>query len=159
MTSFNVNDLAPEMPAGAPAWKATAVGDHVSGTVTYIGKLPPRPSYDGTKQEQSVRIDLDTDDGEVSVYVVVNSDVEGDGYPKRNARAVAAAVRAAGCTDLEVGGKLAIQRVEDVPTKAGKANDFTAVYKPPPARTPLAAVVDEPAPATPPPSLAALLGD
>lgn len=159
MTSFNVNDLAPEMPAGAPAWKATAVGDAVSGVVTYIGKLPPRPSYDGTKQEQSVRIDLDTADGEVSVYVVVNNDVEGDGYPKRNARAVAAAVRAAGCTDLEVGGKLAIQRVEDVPTKAGKANDFAAVYKPPAALVPVSDLADEPAPAAPSANLAAMLGD
>lgn len=158
MSSFSVNDIAPEMPAGSPAWRPE-VGDSVSGTITYIGKLPPRPSFDGSKQEQSVRIDLDTADGEVSVYVVVNNDVEGDGYPKRNARAVAAAVRAAGCTDLEVGGKLAIQRVEDVPTKAGKANDYAAVYKPPAALVPVADLAGEPAPPAPSANLAAMLGD
>lgn len=156
MSSFSVDELAP--PSAGNAWDLK-VGEAVSGTVTFVGKMPPRPSYDGKKREQSVRIDLDTGEGTTSVYVVVNADVDGDPYPKRDARAVAAAVRAAGCTDLEVGGRLAIQRVEDVTTKAGQARDYSAVYKPPAARVAVADLADEPAPAAPAPNLAAMLGD
>lgn len=157
MSSFNVDELAP--PSGGNAW-ALDVGESVAGTVTYVGKMPARPSFDGKKREQSVRIDLDTGDGTTSVYVVINADLDGDGYAKRDARAVAAAVRAAGCTDLEVGGKLAIQRVEDVDTKMGRARDYSAVYKPPAAASPLAAAVaDEPPVAAPAANLAAMLGD
>jgi hypothetical protein len=157
MSSFSVDEIAP--PSGGNAWDLQ-VGEAVSGTVTYVGKMPPRPSYDGKKREQSVRIDLDTGDGTTSVFVVINADVDGVPYPKRDARAVAAAVRAAGCTDLEVGGRLAIQRVEDVDTKVGKARDYSAVYKPPAAASPLAATVaDEPPVTAPAPNLAAMLGD
>lgn len=133
MTSFDVDTIAP--PSGGNAWKPQ-IGDLVKGVIVYAGLMPPRDSFDGKKKEQSLRIDLDVTGGTgtadpVSVYVVVNADVEGDGYAKRDAQAVAAAVRAAGEKRLTVGGTLAIKRIEDAETKMGKARNYVAEYQPP----------------------------
>jgi hypothetical protein len=126
---FDVDTIASPNPGNA--WSPN-IGDTVKGVIVHASLQAPRDSFDKKKLEQSLRIDLDGDDGTVTVYVVVNNDVEGDGYAKRDARAVAAAVRAAGCQRLEIGGTLAVKRVEDAPTTYGSAaRDFVAEYKPP----------------------------
>lgn len=132
MTGIDINDIAP--PSGN-AWKPE-VGDKVVGIITYAGEQI-RDSYDKKRREKSLRIDLDVSGGTgdtepVSVYVTTNTDVDGgNGYAKRDAKAIAAAVRAAGCKRLEIGATLAMKRVDDVPTDMGAAKAFVAEYKPP----------------------------
>jgi hypothetical protein len=156
MTSMNIDEIAG--PAGGNAWKPE-IGDIAKGEITYLAKQSPKLSYDKKKMEQSVRIDLVEGDVTVNVYIVTNTDIEGGGYPKRNARAVAAAVRSAGATELEVGGYLAIQRVDDVPTEFQPAQDFVAEYRAPkPAGMAVASLLG-PADTAAAPSLKSLIGD
>jgi hypothetical protein len=157
MTSIRIDDIAP--PSSGNAWKPE-IGDIAKGEITYLAKQSPRPSYDKNKMEQEVRLDLIDSDTTITVYITINNDVEGDGYPKRDARAVAAAVRAAGCTDLEMGGYLAIQRVEDVPTTFQPARDYVAEYRAPkakPVSVPVGALTGSVE--APGPSLKSLIGD
>ncbi len=148
MNSYDITDIAPE---SGQSWKPE-VGDTVRGKIVWIGDQI-RDSYDKSKQERSLRIDLDTGDGIISWYVVTCTDVEIDektnkpkGYPSRAARAVAGAVRSAGKEHLEIGGDLAGKRVEDVPTKAGSpAKDFRAKYDPPAMTQGVSVDFDEPA--------------
>lgn len=127
MSGIDVADIAP--PSG-DAWKPDP-GDVAKGVIVYAG-TSVRKSYDGSKDEESLRIDLETDDGAtVTVYATTNTDVNGGGWAKRDAKAIAAAVRAAGSTRLEVGGTLAIKRVDDVDTDRGAAKAFNAEYQPP----------------------------
>lgn len=124
---IDVTDIAP--PSG-DAWKPE-IGDLAKGVIIYAG-TSVRKSYDGTKDEESLRVDLETDGGDtVTVWSTTNTDVEGGGWAKRDAKAIAAAVRAAGCTRLEIGGTLAIKRVDDAPTDRGAAKAYNAEYKPP----------------------------
>ncbi len=168
MTSIDVNAIAP--PSSGNVWKPQ-VGDVARGEIVFLRVQAPKPSYDKKRMEQELRIDLVEGDTATTVYVTVNNDVEGDGYPKRDARAVANAVRAAGASQLEVGGYLAMQRVNDVPTQAGEAKDFAAEYRAPkpgvgvgliapepgtPAPAPAPVAAPAPAPA---PSLGSLIGD
>ena len=133
MSSYDIGEIAPE---SGTAWKPE-VGDGIRGTIVWIGDSI-RDNFDKTAQERSLRIDLDTGTGTMSVYPVICNDIAIDpatgkpkGYPNRLAKAVAAAVRAAGATQLAVGGTLAVKRVEDAPTKASPAKDFRAKYEPP----------------------------
>lgn len=124
---IDVTDIAP--PSG-DAWKPE-VGDIAKGVIMYAG-TSTRKSYDQTRDEESLRIDLETDTGDtVTVYATTNTDVIAGGWAKRDAKAIAAAVRAAGCTRLEIGGTLAIKRIEDVPTDRGAAKAYNAEYKAP----------------------------
>lgn len=135
MNGIDINDIAP--PSGN-AWKPE-VGATVKGTIVYAGETV-RDSYDKSKRERSLRLDLATDDGDVTVYVTTCTDVALDdngnpkGYAKRDAKAIAAAVRAAGCSRLELGGTLAMKRIDDVPTDMGPAKAFVAEYKAPEAK-------------------------
>lgn len=125
--SIDVDDIAP--PSGN-AWKPE-VGDKVVGTILYAGTSTRLSQFTG-KNEESIRIDLDTGNGEVvSVYAVKNTDTDGGGYAKRDAKAIAAAVRAAGQRSLDIGGTLAMKRIADVPTDRGAAKAFVAEYKAP----------------------------
>lgn len=125
--SIDVDDIAP--PAGN-AWKPD-IGDTAKGTITYAAKSV-RDSFDGSKREESLRIDLVDDDGEtVSIYCTTNTDVDGGGWAKRDAKAVSAAVRSAGAKTLELGGTLAMKRIDDAQTDRGAAKAFQAQYKPP----------------------------
>lgn len=127
MTGIDVNDIAP--PSGT-AWKPEP-GELLKGVITYAA-TSHRDSYDKTKTEESLRIDLELDDGETAtVYATTNTDIEGGGWAKRDAKAIAAAVRAAGETRLELGGTLAIKRVADAETERGAAKDYVAEYQPP----------------------------
>lgn len=158
--SIKIDDIAP--PTSGNAWKPE-IGDVARGEITYLAVQAPRPSYDKKKMEQELRIDLVEGEETVTVWATINNDVEGDGYPKRDARAIAAAVRAAGAAELEVGGYLAIQRVEDVPTSFQPAKDYVAEYRPPkPGGVAVASLIgDTPPPAAPTvaPSLKSLIGD
>lgn len=157
MTSMNIDEIAG--PAGGNAWKPE-VGDVARGEITYLAKQSPKLSFDKKKMEQSVRIDLTEGDATVNVYIVTNTDIEGGGYPKRDARAVAAAVRAAGATELEVGGYLAIQRVDDVPTEFQPAREFVAEYRvPKPAGVSVGSLIGDTAAPVSAPSLRSLIGD
>ena len=126
-TGIDVTDIAP--PSG-DAWKPE-VGDLAKGIIVYAG-TSVRKSYDGSREEESLRIDLETDSGDtVTVYSTTNTDVNGGGWAKRDAKAIAAAVRAAGQTRLEIGGTLAIKRIDDVSTDRGAAKAYQAEYQPP----------------------------
>ena len=157
MTSLNVDEIAG--PAGGNAWKPE-VGDVAKGEITYLAKQAPKQSYDKKKMEQSVRIDLTEGDETVNVYITTNTDIDNGGYPKRDAQAVAAAVRAAGATELQVGGYLAIQRIDDVPTDFQPAKDYVAEYRAPKPGLGVGSLIgDGAAPAAPAPSVRSLIGD
>lgn len=133
--SIPVDDIAP--PAGN-AWKPD-IGDSVKGVITYASKSLGK-SYDGSKTEETLRIDVLDDDGDThSIYTTTNTNVDGDGYAKRDARAVSAAVRSAGAKSLEVGGRLGMKRIDDVPTERGAAKAYSAQYEAPAAGTSVAA--------------------
>jgi hypothetical protein len=151
------------------------VGERVAGVITYVVEQAPRPGYDQSKLEIEVRIDLVDSNGEpVTVWALKNNDVEGDGYPSRLFRAIYDALEEANCDMLlEEGGRLAIQRIEDIPpTQRGRkpAKAYSAAYRPP-AATQLKVVPDraieapdgpvyaEPTTARPRPTAAELLGD
>lgn len=142
---YDVNDIAP--PTGGDYWQPE-VGDTIAGTITYVGSYQRQNNWG--KTEDNLRIDLEQDDGETLIWTVVtNADVEGEGYAKRDAKAVAAAVRAAGQSKLEIGGRLGGQRLADVETKMGMGRDFVAQYRPPAATAP-APAPQAPAPAPAP---------
>ena len=163
-----LDKIAP--PSSHNAWNPE-VGDSISGEITFMKIMPPKDNFDGDKREQELRLDLVTEDGEqVTVWAVVNTDVDGDGYPSRLARAISDAVRDADATELELGGKLALARIEDVaPSKKGRfpAKAFDGAYRAPKARLAIVPDDDEegeepPVPAAtakPRPSAADLLGD
>lgn len=136
--SLSIDDIA--SPSGN-AWKPE-VGDLVKGTILYVGTSIRESRFTGL-DEESIRIDLDTGNGEItSVWAVKCTDVALDangqrkGYPSRLARAIVAAVRAAGGTSIEHGATLAVKRVADVATDKGNpAKAYVAEYKPAPAPT------------------------
>ena len=132
-TGLDITDIAP--PTG-DAWRPE-VGDTVKGTIVYVGTSERVSQFSG-KTERSLRIDLDTETGQSTVYATLSTDIDGGGYAKRDAKAIVAAVRAAGSTKIDVGGTLAIKRIADIPTDRGAAKAFQAQYKPP-ADTPPAA--------------------
>lgn len=159
-------------PSAHISWQPE-VGDSIKGTITFAKLMGAKPNFDGDKLEQELRVDLVDDDGEqFTIWAVVNTDVEGDGYPSRLARAIAAAVSADGADSLEEGGTLAVVRTEDIPaTKKGRkpAKAYDAAYSKPTAKVKLALAPtdddddDEPEPPTPikskaNPSAADLLG-
>lgn len=150
--SVPIGDIAP--PSGDP-WRPE-IGDIAKGVITYAGTSERVSQFSG-HTERTLRVDLDADGDNTTIYATVDTNVNGDGYPKRDARAIADAVRAAGATHIEVGGTLAIKRVDDHPTEKGPAKAYQAQYKPPavtvPADTP--SVSEEPATA----AVDDLLGD
>lgn len=126
--SYDVDKIAP--PGSGASWKPE-VGDQIVGTITYVGDLTG-PNYDRTATERKLRIDLDIGDGEVqSIWPVIDTNINGDGYPKADAKAIAAAVRAADVRAIEVGGRLAMKRLPDEPTDRGPAKRWHAEYEAP----------------------------
>jgi len=159
-TSVGLSGIAPK---AGDSWKPEP-GDIVEGEVLYVGTTIS-DSYDRKKKELELRIDLVQPTGQkITVWATMETDIDpatgqptANSYPKRDARAIAAAVQATGTGDIEVGGYLKMQRVADEPTDFGEAKTFVAQYtrpkpKPagvqlPPANTPAPA----PRPATPAP--------
>lgn len=133
-TSVGLSGIAPK---AANAWKPEPY-EMVEGEITYVG-TSISDSYDRKKKELELRVDLQTPQGtKVSVWATMETDVDPatgqptpDSYPKRDARAIAAAVQATGSTDIEVGGYLKIQRVADEATDFGDAKTFVAEYTKP----------------------------
>ena len=124
--SISVDDIA---APSADAWKPD-IGETLKGTVTYAGTMTGE-SYDKKRTEEKLRIVVQSDDGEATIWATTNTDINDGGYAKRDAKAIAAAVRASGSKSLEVGGTLAMKRVDDVPTDMGAAKAFVAEYVPP----------------------------
>lgn len=125
---YDIDNIAP--PGSGGSWKPE-VGDMIVGEITYIGDLTG-DNYDRTAIERKLRIDLDVEGETVSIWPVINTDIHGDGYPKADAKAIAAAARKAGASSLEVGGRLALKRIEDEETKRGMAKRWHAEYEMPP---------------------------
>ena len=124
--SVPIEDIAP--PSG-DAWKPE-IGDTLKGIITYAGTFQRKSQFSG-HNEEVLRIDIDQNGDNVTFWGIINTNTDGDGYPKRDARAVADAVRAAGATSIEPGGTLAIKRIDDVETEKGAAKAYQAQYKPP----------------------------
>lgn len=118
--SINVDDLAP--PTGDAA-KFDKIGDTVTGILSYVGTWQTRQNKFTDKTEEVLRLVIDTADGPKALYPVKG---------KQLPRAIGDALRAAGATALEVGGKLAVRfsGTEDT----GKGNPmkvFVAQYEAP----------------------------
>jgi hypothetical protein len=139
MTGINVDSIA---APSADAWKP-AEGETIKGTITFADETTG-PSYDGDKTEQKLRIVINDGTDDHTIWAVTNTDTVNGGHPKRDARAIAAAVRASGATSLEVGGTLAVKRTDninvDVKGKQMVAYTYVAEYQPPKAG---AAVTDD----------------
>lgn len=150
---LNVNDIA--TPSASNSWDPQ-VGDIVEGEVALVKLMNPKPNYNRTANEQEIRLDLDNGGVTTTVWAVINTDVGSDaGYPSRLARAIATAVRKAGCEDLEEGpgSWLKIQRIADVqPTQAGRspAKEYVAEYRPPRKGIDMTALAPTPNVVTPP---------
>jgi hypothetical protein len=121
--SYDVDDIAP--PSG-DSWQPE-IGDKVAGKIISL-REQVRDNKFG-KTEKNILIFLEQPDGSVIIVsITVNADVHGEGYPKRNAKAVGEAIRQAGAKRLEEGANLAIARIDDYPSNAGPAQDFKAKY-------------------------------
>lgn len=128
-TDLSGMNIAP--PPGEP-WKPE-IGEKISGKILWSGTFA-QENYNKDGNELRLRIDIETDSGDkVSIYTTMNTNADDpdSGWPKRDARAVAAAVRATGAITLEDGARLTMARLGDADTKKGRAKDFTAVYEPP----------------------------
>lgn len=128
-------------PSAHTSWDPDP-GDQIKGEITFAKIMGAKPNFDGDKLEQELRVDLVDEGGEQwTVWAVVNTDVDGDGYPSRLARAIAGAVNEAGADQLAEGGTLALARLDDVPpTKKGRhpAKDYAGAYQAPTAKVKLA---------------------
>lgn len=149
----SVDQIAP--PSGGDAWKPE-IGDSLVGLITYVGTTT-LPSYDKKKREGKLRLDIEQDGtgDTITIWATTNSDLDGDGWPRRDAKAISMAVRAAGASVIEVGGRLAIVRGPDESTEGGMAHTFSAQYVPPAASVPVAQVAPPPAAAPAPPAAVA----
>lgn len=123
--SLNVNDIG---APSADSFKFGAVGDTIKGTLTYVPSAPTEQAnkFNPGQVDKVIKLVLATDDGEKAIWPRVGSTLAG---------AIADAVRAAGCTSLEIGGTLAVRfsETEDV----GKGNPmkrYVAQYKAPAAQ-------------------------
>ena len=129
---MDVDDIAP--PSSTNIWKPE-VGEAIAGIITYADTFNGT-DFDGVVRQRTLRLDIEADDGEShTIYAVTNTDLDSDdGYPKRNARAISDAVRAAGVRTLEVGGRFGMRREADIPPKkAGMSPSkaWSAQYQPP----------------------------
>lgn len=118
---MNINDIAP--PSG-DSFKFETVGDTVKGVITFVPSRPePRINKFNGREEEVVKVILDTADGDKAIYPVVGSVM---------ARAIGDAVRGAGATTLEVGGTLAVQFSGERDTgKPMPMKEFKAKYEAP----------------------------
>jgi hypothetical protein len=128
----SIKDIA--APSSGDSWDPQ-VGDTVVGDITFVKMMAPKLNFNKDKLEQEIRIDLLEDNGHTTtIWAVTNTDTEGDGYPSRLARAIATGVRNGGADELEVGGRLAVGRIQDVPpSQPGRhpAKEYVAEYRPP----------------------------
>lgn len=133
--SISIDDIAG--PDG-DSFKFTDLGDTAKGTILHAEQSRRESQFTG-KTEEVLRISLEADDGStLIIWPVTNTDVHGDGYATRMAKAIAAAVRAAGQRTLEIGGTLAVKYVKDQPSEKGNpAKIYAAEYKPPTNPTPV----------------------
>jgi hypothetical protein len=127
--SISIDDIAG--PDG-DSFKFESAGDTAKGVILHAEQTRRESQFTG-KTEEVLRISLETGGGDtVIIWPVTNTDVNGDGYATRMAKAVAAAVRASGQRTLEVGGTLAVQYVRDQPSEKGNpAKIYAAEYQPP----------------------------
>ncbi len=129
MTSIDIGDIAG--PDG-DSFKFDTIGDTAKGVITHLDQSNRISQFSGNT-ETVLRITLEHADGSnVIIWPVTNTNVDGDGYPTRMARAIVAAVRKAEANTLSVGGELAVQFASEIPTDKGNpAKEFVAAYKPP----------------------------
>ncbi|MEM7342460.1 MAG: hypothetical protein AAF467_27730 [Actinomycetota bacterium] len=126
--SIDINDIAG--PDG-DSFKFTDRGDKVAGTIIHVDETVRENQFNGNN-EKVLRITLDTDDGTKIIWPVTNTNVDGDGYASRMAKAIVAAIRAANATTLEVGARLGVEYYDDQDTDKGNpAKLYRAQYKPP----------------------------
>ncbi len=126
--SIDVNDIG--TPTAEP-FKFNRIGDTVTGTITFAGMKTRENKFNGN-DEEVLLIVLATDDGDRSIWPVTNTNVHGDGYATRMARAIADAVRASGARRLEEGGRLVVRYSNDIPTDKGHpAKEYEATYTAP----------------------------
>lgn len=127
--SISIDDIAG--PDG-DSFKFATPGDTAKGIIIHAEQMRRESQFTG-KTEEVLRISLEEESGDtILIWPVTNTDVNGEGYATRMAKAVAAAVRAAGQRTLEVGGTLAVQYTKDQPSDKGNpAKIYVAEYKPP----------------------------
>lgn len=167
MTSIDIGDIAG--PDG-DSMSFKEVGDTAKGIITHLDQSNRVSQFSGNT-ETVLRITLEQGDGSnVIIWPVTNTNVDGDGYPTRMARAIVAAVRKAEANTLSVGGELAVQFASEIPTDKGNpAKEFVAAYKAPAASVdandllgggvePQVEVTSQPAQPTEAPTAADLLG-
>lgn len=128
---MHVDDIAP--PSSGNTWKPE-VGESIAGIITYADTFTG-DDFDKKRRQRTLRLDIEDAAGDTwTIYAVTNADLDGDGYPKRDARAISDAVRAAGCATLEVGGRFGMRREADIPAdKPGLSptKTWSAQYQPP----------------------------
>ena len=114
------------------SFKFNEPGDTAIGEVVHIEELERESQFTGNT-EKVLRIALETDSGDtIILWPVMNTDVNGNGYATRMAKAISAAGRAAGARTLEVGGTLAVKYERDQPSDKGNpAKVYVAEYHPP----------------------------
>jgi hypothetical protein len=134
--SINVDTIAG--PDG-DSFKFGSIGDIAKGIIIHAEQMRRESQFSGNVEEV-LRISLETDTGDtLIIWPVTNTNFNGDGYATRMAKAIAAAVRAAGQRTLEIGGTLAVQYSRDIPTDRGNpAKGYVAEYKPPVVAPPVA---------------------
>lgn len=115
---MDINDLAP--PKG-DAIDLKAVGDRFDGIIEHVGEWRMIDGKFGSHEKLPILIVMD---GEPRTRWIKRG--------SREASVIAGAVRDAGATELLKGGRLAVKRVDDVPTDKGNPmHDFAAKYTPP----------------------------
>lgn len=97
------------------------VGDKVDGIIDHVGEWREIVGKFGATTKAPITLVVD---GEPRTRWIKKG--------SREARVIADAVRAAGSTSLDRGGRLQIARIEDKPTDKGNPmHDFAAKYTPP----------------------------
>lgn len=129
MTSIDIDTIAG--PDG-DSFKFENVGDIAKGVIAHVDTSERENRFNGN-MELVLRVALEQDDGEtIIIWPVLNTNVDGDGYASRMAKAIAAAARAAGATKIEAGGTLAVKFDREQATEKGNpAKVYVAEYHPP----------------------------
>ena len=134
---MNIDDIAADTTPGpeGTTFSFENVGDMVNGKVVHFDKFVSDNKYKKGQRDEVLAISLEQPDGSVyKIYPVTKTDIEGPGTPwaDRKAKAIKAAILAAGETKLEEGATLAIKFNEEIPTDFGNpAKGYQAEYKAP----------------------------
>ena len=133
--SMNIDDIAQESSPGpeGESFAFEEIGDTVTGKVVHFGTFTSDNKFKPGQRDEILVISLEQADGSVlKVWPVIKTDMEGDAYADRMAKAIVAAIKAADKKALEVGATLAVKYSEAIPTKFPKpARGYQAEYRPP----------------------------